>query len=60
MNYFLSEEEQMVKEIARKIAEEKIIPVRQKYDEEGTFPHDIVEVMAQSDLFRLFITGSKN
>jgi len=55
MNYFLTEEEQMVKEIARKIAEEKIIPVRQKYDEEGTFPHDIVEVMAQSDLFRVFI-----
>jgi butyryl-CoA dehydrogenase len=55
MNYFLTEEEQMVKEIARKITEEKIIPVRQKYDEEGIFPHDIVEVMAQSDLFRVFI-----
>ena len=55
MNYFLSEEEQMVKELAHKIAVEKIIPVRQKYDEEGIFPHDIVKVMAESDLFRVFI-----
>ncbi|MCD6453953.1 MAG: acyl-CoA dehydrogenase family protein [Candidatus Aminicenantes bacterium] len=55
MKYFLSEEELMVKELAHRIAEEKIIPVRQKYDEEEIFPHDIVKIMAESDLFRVFI-----
>ncbi len=55
MNYFFTEEEQMIKELAHKIAEEKIIPVRQKYDDEGIFPYDIVEILRESDLFRIFI-----
>lgn len=55
MDYFLTEEEQMIKELARKIAEEKILPVRAEYDEKEIFPHDIVKVMAESDLFRIFI-----
>jgi len=55
MDYFLSEEEQMVKEISQKIAAEKIVPVREKYDEEGIFPHDIVKEITKSDLFRVFI-----
>ncbi|MCD6408444.1 acyl-CoA dehydrogenase family protein [bacterium] len=55
MEYFLTEEQKMIKEIARKIAEEKILPKRAEYDENETFPWDIVEVMAQSDLFGVFI-----
>jgi alkylation response protein AidB-like acyl-CoA dehydrogenase len=55
MNYFLSDEQLEIKELARKIAEEKIKPVREKYDEEGIFPWDIVEVFAQSDLFAVMI-----
>ncbi len=55
MNYFLTEEQLELKEIARKVAEEKIKPVREKYDEEGIFPWDIVKVMAQTDLFAVLI-----
>jgi len=55
MHYFLSEEEQMIKELAHRIAVEKIIPVRGEYDEKEIFPHDIVKVLAESDLFRVFI-----
>lgn len=55
MPYQLSEEELMIKQIARKIAEEKIIPVRDKYDRSGEFPYEIVKTMAETDLFRVFI-----
>lgn len=55
MDYFFDEEQLEIKEIARKVAEEKIKPVREKYDEEGIFPWDIVEVFAQTDLFAVLI-----
>ena len=55
MNYFLTEEQQMIKDLAAKIAKEKVEPVALEYDEKGTFPWDIVEVLAKSDLFRVFI-----
>lgn len=55
MNYNFTEEEIMVRDTAREIAREKILPVRQKYDEEGIFPEDIVKIMAEGDLFRVFI-----
>ncbi|NLA44719.1 MAG: acyl-CoA dehydrogenase [Candidatus Cloacimonetes bacterium] len=55
MNYFLTEEQLEMQEIARRIANEKMRPVSQKYDEEGIFPWDIVEVMRQSDLFAILV-----
>ena len=55
MDYFLTEDQLEIKEIARKVAEEKIKPLRQKYDEEGIFPWDIVKVMAQTDIFAVLI-----
>lgn len=55
MDYFLNEDQLELKELARRIAIEKMMPVREKYDEEGIFPWDIVEVMAQSDLFGVMI-----
>jgi butyryl-CoA dehydrogenase len=55
MEYFLTEEQQMIKEIAERIAQEKIKPVALKYDEEGTFPHDIVKILADSDLCGVYI-----
>jgi len=55
MEYFLTEEQQMIKELARKIAEEKILPKRAEYDENETFPHDIVKILADSDLFGVFV-----
>lgn len=55
MNYFLTEEQQMIKELAAKIADEKIAPVAIRYDEEGIFPHDIVKILADSDLCGVYI-----
>ncbi len=55
MNYFLTEEQQMIQELAAQIADEKIKPVALKYDEEGTFPWDIVKILANSDLFGVFV-----
>ncbi len=55
MNYFLTEEQQMIKDLASKIAKEKIAPVALKYDEEGIFPHDIIKVLADSDLCGVYI-----
>ena len=50
-----TEEQLMIKELAHRIAIEKIKPVREKYDREGIFPWDIVEELSRSDLFRVFI-----
>jgi len=55
MNYFLTEEQQMIKELAAKIAKEKIEPIRAQYDEDGSFPHEIVKTLGEADLFRVFI-----
>ena len=55
VNYFLTEEQQMIKDLAAQIAREKIAPIALEYDETGKFPWDIVEVMAKADLFRVFI-----
>ncbi|MDA8087220.1 MAG: acyl-CoA dehydrogenase family protein [Nitrospiraceae bacterium] len=55
MDYFLSEEQVMIKELARQIAVEKVVPVRQELDEKEEFPWDIMRVLASSDLFGLFI-----
>jgi butyryl-CoA dehydrogenase len=55
MDYFLTEEQIMIRDLARQIAEEKIVPVREELDEKEEFPWEILKVMAQSDLFGLFI-----
>ncbi len=55
MDYFLTEDQLEMKEIARRIAQEKIKPLSEEYDEKGIFPWDIVEIMAQSDLFAVLV-----
>jgi butyryl-CoA dehydrogenase len=55
MDYFLTEEQVMIRDLARQIAEDKIVPVRGELDETGEFPWEIMKVLAQSDLFGLFI-----
>ncbi len=45
----------MIKELARQIAEEKVVPVREELDEKEEFPWEIMKVLAQSDLFGLYI-----
>ncbi len=55
MDYFFTEEQQMMREVAREIAEKRIRPVAAEYDESGEFPWPIVEAIAEADLFRVFI-----
>lgn len=55
MEYYLTEEQQMIQELAAKIADEKIAPLALEYDEHGIFPHDVVEVLAASDMCGVYI-----
>ncbi len=55
MNYFLNEEQTMIRDLARQIADEKIIPVRAELDEKEEFPWDIMKELARSDFFGIFI-----
>ena len=55
MDYFLTDDQKMIKDLAAQIAKEKIAPIAAEYDEEQIFPHEIVKLLGQSDLFRVFI-----
>ena len=55
MDYLLTEEQMDLKRVARRIALEKVLPVRAKHDEEGTFPWDMVKVFADAGFFELCI-----
>ena len=55
MDYLLTDEQKMIRELTRKVAEEKIKPVAAKYDQSEEFPWDIMKILAQSDLFGIFV-----
>jgi butyryl-CoA dehydrogenase len=55
MDYQLTEEQQMIRDLSRTIAEDKVVPVRAELDEKEEFPTEIMKVMADSDLFRVFV-----
>ncbi len=55
MNYFLTEEQQALQELAREFAQGKIAPVAAEYDRTAEFPWPVVEEMARMDFFRLLI-----
>ncbi|MCH8864554.1 MAG: acyl-CoA dehydrogenase family protein [Chloroflexi bacterium] len=55
MEYFLSEEQKTIRDLARKIAEERILPVRAELDEAEEFPWAIMKDLAEADMFRVFI-----
>jgi alkylation response protein AidB-like acyl-CoA dehydrogenase len=55
MDYFLTDEQKDIQRLAREIAEKEIRPVAAHYDRTGEFPWPIVKVMAETDLFRVFI-----
>ena len=55
MDYLLTENQKMIKELARQIAEEKLKPVAAEYDEKNEFPWPIVKIIADADLFAIFI-----
>jgi butyryl-CoA dehydrogenase len=55
MDYLLNDEQKMIRDLAHKIAEEKVRPVAAKYDQTEEFPWDVMKVLGESDLFGLFI-----
>jgi len=55
MNYFLTEEQEMIKELARQIAEEKFKPIRAEMDEKDEFSWEMVKVLRESDMFGIYL-----
>lgn len=55
MEYFLSEQQKTIRSLVRKIAEERILPVRAELDEREEFPWEIMKALADSDIFRVFV-----
>jgi butyryl-CoA dehydrogenase len=55
MDYFLSDEQQMIVDISRQITDERIIPRRAELDELHEFPREILNEMARADLFGISI-----
>jgi alkylation response protein AidB-like acyl-CoA dehydrogenase len=55
LEYFLTEQQKEVQKLARTIAEEKVLPVRAALDEKEEFPWEIMKVLADTDLFGVYI-----
>ena len=55
MEYFLNEQQKTIRSLARRIAEERILPVRVELDEKEEFPWEIIKALADADMFRVFI-----
>ncbi|WP_049926057.1 acyl-CoA dehydrogenase family protein [Halopiger goleimassiliensis] len=50
MEFGLSEEQQQIREEVQRFAENEIVPEAEEYDEEETFPHEIVDKAADMGL----------
>lgn len=55
IDYLFTEEQQMIRDLCRQITDERIRPVAAELDRTGKFPRDVMKVMAQSDLFGIYI-----
>ena len=55
MEYFLTEQQKEIKALTRTIAEEKVLPVRAELDEKEEFPWEIMKVIADTNLFGVYI-----
>ena len=55
MDYFLTEQQKTIKALTRRVAEERILPVRAAMDEKEEFPWDIVKELAAADMFRVLV-----
>ena len=55
MDYFLSEDQKSIRDLARKIAEERVVPVRAELDEKEEFPWGPLKYLADAGLFGIYI-----
>ena len=55
LDYGLTEYQNAIRDLAREIAEKEIRPVAAEYDRDAKFPWPVVKVLADADLFRVYI-----
>ncbi|MCK5179430.1 MAG: acyl-CoA dehydrogenase family protein, partial [Candidatus Omnitrophica bacterium] len=55
IDYLFTEEQEMIRDLSRQITDEEIRPVAAELDRTGKFPRGVMNVMAKSDLFGLYI-----
>jgi butyryl-CoA dehydrogenase len=55
LDYLLTEEQQMIRDLVRKVALEKVLPKRAEWDETGEFPWEAMKAFAEADLCGLYI-----
>ena len=52
VDYPMTEEQKMLRELTRQIAEEKIRPVSRELDEKEEFPWEVIKILAQSEFLK--------
>ncbi len=55
MNYFLTPEQELIQQIARRFARERVAPLSAALDEKSEFPRRLLEVLAKTDLCGVYI-----
>jgi butyryl-CoA dehydrogenase len=55
LDYGFAEEQLMIREVARKVAEEKLAPIALECDEKEELPCDVVKAIADSDLCGVYL-----
>lgn len=55
MDYFLTDEQRIIKDLAREIAEKKAKPIRAELDEKGEFPWVVMDELKKADMSGLWI-----
>ena len=55
LDYLLTEEQTMIRDLARKVAVEKALPKRAEWDETGEFPWEAMKAFSEADLCGLYI-----
>jgi alkylation response protein AidB-like acyl-CoA dehydrogenase len=55
LDYFLTEQQEEIKNLTRTIAEEQVLPVRAELDEKEEFPAGVMKILADAGLFGVYI-----
>ena len=55
LDYLLTEEQKMIRDLARKVSIEKALPKRAEWDETGEFPWEALKAFSDADLCGLYI-----
>ncbi len=55
MNYFLSEKEEMVRDLFSDYVNKRIIPLRSELDEKHEFPAELFQEMGKQDFYRIVV-----